>query len=285
MAASMRSRTIVIGLLLGCATRPDAVRFTEDAIAIGRFGRVIWSYSADGKGLAIVQTSSTTFTRADGREVVLVATHHLGTPEYFRSLESALHDADVIWAEGVTLGDGSEAASTDCPEPLKPLEEYYGLEAQVSGLSNQKDWEDGIRDGRWKSADLDTAQLEELYADDDPANWDVFTESLGRELARLRALSRGGVSDDTQRAARVGLVDGVSRFRKPEESWGVMNRERERAAWEAIRAGLGTGRRHAIIYGASHCPALTARLVEAGYVERSATWHDAFAVETRYGEH
>lgn len=280
------ARAMIVLVLCGCATSANEDRPTTEALAISAFGRVVGSVADAGNPVYIVQTASTVYTSADGqRTVTLVGTHHLGTPEYFRSLEPALRDAEAVWVEGVTLGDGSEADPMDCPEPLKPLEEWYELYEAVSGLSNQKDWEHEIRDGRWGNADADVARLHSLYAATEPASWATINDDVKRELAWLRALSRRGPSEDVQREARLNIVKHVYRYsREAEGGLETMNAERERAAWETIRAGLRTGARFAILYGAGHCPALEARLIEAGYVRRSATWHDVFVVEAQVRE-
>lgn len=238
------------------------------AIALSRRGERLW----------VVQTAVQVFQSSDHRRVVtLVATHHCGTPRYYRAIEHELRDADVIWAEGLTPKGGPEVEADDLPKPLRLIKQYQDTMAEAARLSKQGDWERNVVDDRWKNADSDLAAVCDMVAAMPPDDRTSYEHALEGSLNRLRVLARREDATSVQ-SARLIIVGGVASSGRGASTLARVQAARESAAWTTIVAGLGTFQKQAILFGADHIEALAERLEAAGFVWQSTSWLDVLSV-------
>jgi len=218
-----------------------------------------------------VQTAIRTFDLPNSNaRVALAATHHVAQPMYWKTIELALANSDLVLAEGIEAprrddgsGTGNKPQRANSPATVfgKTIRRYHRLLASVGGLVEEIVWEVDAWDDSWCRADVSWHEFESSLSQ--PRTFPDLSE-LRAYLDRMEGLHRRDELDDLRFQIIGGYIQAIKKelpYASPRDgaAWDGLNRARESAVLREVRERLKcvpdegrTPRRIGVKYGACH---------------------------------
>lgn len=253
--------------------------------------------------LSAIQTRTVEYKPASGKgpAIVLVGAAHLGTEEYYQTLQKRLDAATVVLYEGVGLAEALKAGPGKSGHDLgiqKQLAETLGLKFQLDVID--------YRRPNFKNSDLavegvqqEIKQRTKNEPEAEPnQTFDTLMEALqgtGKTAEMLQPmLALLGGSEQTRETTRMLFIQVLGRAGEfldmaknasPElrDLLDVILTERNQIVLRDLKEQLGrlnTGDSVAVFYGAAHLPELAAAIQEKlGYTPGLEKWDTAFTAD------
>jgi len=282
------------------AQRKALAKDTSGEPTLQDYFRVVSSPSASGSKTWTLQTSVRVLRLGKSKSTItLVATHHFGTPGYWRSLSAVLARSRVVLNEGIeglngyqeTEGarevEGGERAAGDRLGDV--LVRYSRVLSQIGGFVEEIVWElDAWREG-WIRADLDWNEFKAQLEAKPEGKWSTeLLAPLAKYVRELEALKPDSLSDAWRARAVQDYVASVLQklpiLKSPESgAWRELGAARERVVMVKLREVLRNAGDDpasvAIRYGASHLPNIESAIRASGKVTLiSHVWVDVLSV-------
>lgn len=224
---------------------------------------------------AVLQTSVRVLKNPDGsRVVVLASLHHIGSAEYFRSLEPYIEGASVVIREGPIMDIKPEDVH---PDGLWLRRERIAV-ASLCGLVRQFDWEESVQDKRWKPVGILMSVFNDRLTKSDVV---LVPPQRQRLIVRLERAAAGEIptSDLAARSKKQFFADAE---RNPDRSgaFGSIQSEREGAMWEGIKGVLKDleDGKIVLLFGGAHAYFIERTIVaETSFRHYCTSWHDAMS--------
>ncbi len=253
--------------------------------------------------ISAIQTRTVEYVPESGKgpSIILVGAAHLGTEEYYQTLQKKLDAATVVLFEGVGLGEALKAGPGKLDRDLgiqKQLAETLGLKFQLDAID--------YRRPNFHNSDLKVETVEEEIKErtqnapetKTDETFSTLMEALqgtGKTAEMLQPLmALLGGSEQTRETTRLlfiqvlgraGELLELARNASPEMSnlLDVILTERNQIVLRDLKEQVGklkTGESVAVFYGAAHLPELATRIQEElGYKPGPEKWDNAFTAD------
>lgn len=276
--------TVMVAIFLARALSPTQA---GEACPIARYLRIVYEPTEPAGGWRwLCQTAVRRLELRDGTVLHLLSAMHLGTQNYFESLEPYLREADTVIVEGFCgrLVREPLIADSELPEELLWGRRLMRMMARHTGLITQISWDEGLNDSkRWILGDLTSGEMLDAYRLWKPAPVDATTKKM------ILWMETAAVSPDQalrDRARSYARSEALRKLRDMCAFDGIMgdriDRERERRLLETVKAKLGDHKKRiAILWGAAHMPLIEADVTKMGFKYVGTTWHDACGFEVQ----
>ena len=253
-----------------------------------RFMRFVQTSESEGH----VDTASTTYSRADGVRVDLVAAVHIADRRYYQTLDRQFTNYDVVLYEMVKPSDVHVTSSERSASPVSALQigmkKLLGLEFQLDAIN-------------YSATNF-------VHADMDPEMFFKAQEQNGESLFGL--MIRAMLSEQMRQATATNQADGFQMLlalfsqdsdfklkfllgrqletiegvladvdQGPAGKGSVLVSGRNQVALRVLSEQIQQGKRKAaIFYGAGHMGDLEKRLQEIGFKKVSEEWLTAWDI-------
>jgi hypothetical protein len=278
------------------AQRKALAKDASGKTALGDYFRVVGVYSPGGEINWTLQTSVRVLRLDKSKSIVtLVATHHFGTPGYWRSLSDVLARSQVVLFEGI-MGSKSSAQTkrereagagegTSAVPVVDVTVRYVRALSRIGGFVEEMVWEiDAWREG-WVNADLSWNEFE-AGLKGKPAIEGLAP--LAKYVGELEELKRDLLSEASREQIVQGYVSAVLQQlpflrRSRSDAWRKVAAARERIVLlkltDVVRKSGDKPASVAIRYGAAHLPNIESAIRASGKVTLiSHVWVDVLSV-------
>ncbi len=239
-----------------------------------KFLRIAFEPDASPKTL---ESAIVRFVNADGATIDLISVLHHGERGYYRKLDSAIAECEVVLCEGFSM-DSTSGATVLTNGTSKRIEPQYARYNQIPELLGFVRQEEGIDYSRSSliPADLRWQEFRKIIESDNVSMPEVSRlDAMMKKLVNKMLIAPRAELRGLRRLFALGLTREGERLEKQPET-GVMLRNA--CVLDELRAQLRDGKKHiGILFGAYHMPDLQAHLIrDFGMAPSDRQWLEAW---------